>query len=113
VDLTVTGFSGARPTVGSSTHGAGTRSAPQVSLTPQSSGSVVWAVGRAIGSRYEPKPVPGQKVVHDQTFRAPEGGYWTQRVTAPSTGGIAVSVADRATAGTWGYAAVEIRGTCR
>ena len=50
-------------------------------MTPQASGSVVWAVGRVLGSRYDPKPVPGQKIVHDETFSSPSVGYWVQRTT--------------------------------
>jgi hypothetical protein len=84
-----------------------------VSLTPQASGSVVWGVGRVVGSRYDPDPVFGQKIVHDQTFRTPAAGHWIQRVSARSTAGAEVTVGERATAETWGYAAVEIRGTCR
>ena len=112
VSLTVAGFSGARPTVGASAHRSGTRSAPQVSLTPEASGSVVWAVGRAVGSRYDPAPASGQKVVHDETFKAPKGGTWVQRVTAASTAQTPVTVGDKAAAEQWGYATVEIRGTC-
>ena len=112
VTMTVAGFSGARPTVGAAAHRSGTASAPQVSLTPQASGSVVWAVGRVIGSRYNPKPVPGQKVVHDEIFKSPSTGYWVQRTTRTTTAGTPVTVSDKATAKTWGYAAVEIRGVC-
>lgn len=112
VSLTVAGFSRARPTVGASAHRSGTRSAPGVTLTPEASASVVWAVGRAVGSRYDPAPTSGQKIVHEETFKAPEGGVWVQRVTAASTARTAVTVGDKASAEQWGYAAVEIRGTC-
>ena len=110
--LTVAGFSRARPTVGATAHRSGTQSVPRVALVPQASGSVVWAAGRATGSRYAPKPVSGQKVVHAQKFRSPSTGSWTQRVTASTVAGTEVAVSDKATAPTWGYAAVEIRGTC-
>ncbi len=112
VTLTVAGFSGARPAAGAAARASGSQSAPRVSLTPQTSGSVVWAVGRVVGSRYDPAPPSGQKVVHDQTFTAPAAGYWTQRVIAPSTAGHDVTVSGDEAAETWGYAAVEIRGTC-
>jgi alpha-tubulin suppressor-like RCC1 family protein len=113
VTLMVAGFNHARPTVGSSANASGTSSTPQVSLTPQASGSVVWAVGRVVGSRYDAKPVSGQKVVHDTTFRSPRAGYWTQRTTAASKARTDVRVHDSDEATRWGYAAVEIRGTCR
>ncbi|GAB2591226.1 Ig-like domain-containing protein [Microlunatus antarcticus] len=112
VTMTVAGFSGARSTVGASAHQAGLGSAPQVTLTPQASGSVVWGVGRVIGSRYDPKPVSGQKVVHDETFKSPSTGYWVQRTTGTTRAGTPVTVADKATAKAWGYSAVEIRGVC-
>ena len=110
--LTVAGFSRARPTAGSAGHLSGTASAPRVPLVPQASGSVVWAAGRATGSRYAPKPVSGQKVVHAQKFRSPSAGSWTQRVSAPTVARTEVTVSDKNTAKAWGYAAVEIRGTC-
>ena len=69
-------------------------------------------VGRVIGSRYDPKPVPGQKVVHKKTFTSPRVGHWTQRTTEASTAGTDVTVGTRAKAAGWGYAAVEIRGLC-
>lgn len=112
VTLTVAAFTGARPTVGSAAHRAGARSAPRVSLTPQAPGSVVWAVGRVVGSRYRPVPAPGQDVVHRQTFRSPSTGYWTQRTTAATASATPVTLSDRATARTWGYTAVEIRSAC-
>ena len=112
VTMTVAGFSGARPTVGAAGRASGTASAPQLSLTPQASGSVVWAVGRVVGSRHDPKPVSGQKVVHDETFKSPSTGYWVQRTTRAIEAGTPVTVSDTATAKSWGYAAVEIRGVC-
>lgn len=111
--VTVAGFSRAKRFVGSSAHASGTSSAPEVSLTPQATRSSVWAVGRVVGSRYHPKPVSGQKIVHDQTFRSPRVDYWTQRTTAASEAGTDVTVSDKVEAVSWGYAAVEIRGTCR
>ncbi len=113
VTMTVAGFSGARPRVGAAAHQSGAQSAPRVTLTPQASGSAVWAVGRVIGSRYDPRPVLGQSIVHDKTFTSPKAGYWTQRIAEPSTVGTDLTVGDRAIGRTWGYTAVEIRGTCR
>ena len=80
-----------------------------MTLTPQASGSLVWGAGRVLGSRYNPSPASGQKVVHDETFKSPSVGYWTQRTTGATTSGQQVSVSDKATADTWGYAAVGIR----
>ena len=113
VTVTVAGFSHARPTVGTSAQASGTSSAPQVSLTPRAAGSVVWAVGHVAGSRYDPTPVSGQKVVHDKTFRSPRTGSWTQRTRRTSEAGVDVTVQDKAEAGSWGYVAAEIQGTCR
>lgn len=112
VTMTVVGFSGARPAVGAASHRFGAQSAPHVSLVPQASGSVVWAAGRVIGSSYGPVPASGQKIVHDQTFKSPKTGYWTQSITKATTSGTKVTVSDKATAETWGYTAVEIRGVC-
>ena len=111
--VTVAGFSRAQTAAGSSTHATGTSSAPQVTLTPQATGSSIWAVGRAIGSRYDAKPVSGQKIVHAKTVKSPRTGYWTQRVRAASDAGADVTVEDKAEAASWGYAAVEVQGACR
>ena len=112
VTMTVAGFSGARSTVGASAHQFGIGSAPQVSLTPETSGSVVWGVGRVLGSRYNPTTLSGQKVVHDETFKSPSTGYWVQRTTGTTTAGTPITVGAKATAKTWGLTAVEIRGVC-
>ncbi|SEQ39669.1 RCC1 domain-containing protein [Microlunatus flavus] len=112
VGVTVAGFRGAGPAVTRTGSRSGTGSAPQVTVRPRSSGSVVWAVGRADGSRYDPKPASGQKVVHEKTFRSPRGGLWVQRVKAATTAGTDVTVGDRAAAASWGYTAVEIPGVC-
>ena len=112
VTMTVAGFSGARPTAGATAQQSGTGSAPQVGLTPQASGSVVWGVGRVIGSRYNPATLSGQKVVHDETFKSPSTGYWVQRTTGTTVSGTPVTVGAKATAKAWGFTAVEIRGVC-
>ena len=111
--MTVAGFSRAQPTVGSSAGASGTRSAPAVTLTPQATGSTIWGVGRAIGSRYDPKPVAGQKIVHDKSLGSPRTGYWTRRVRASSEAGADLTVKDKTQGAGWGYVAAEIRGGCR
>ena len=113
VSVTVAGFSRAQTAVGSSAHASGTGSAPEVTLTPRATGSSVWAVGRVVGSRYDPKPVSGQKVVHDRTFRSPKSGHWTQRSRPASEVGTEITVKDKVRALGWGYVAVEIPGACR
>lgn len=110
--MTVAGFSRTQPTVGSSADATGTRSAPAVTLTPRAAGSSVWAVGRVTGSRYRPKPVTGQKVVHSTTFTSPRTGSWTQRTRAASGAGVDITIKDKAKAASWSYAAVEIPGAC-
>ena len=113
VSLVVVGFSRTQPGVGSSAHATGVRSVPRVSLTPAGSGSLVWAVGRAPGSRYRPQPLSEQKVVHATTSRSPRAGSWVQRTTRATEEGTPVVVGDRKRAARWGYVAVEVRGGCR
>jgi hypothetical protein len=111
--VTVAGFSRVRSAVGSSAHTSGKSSAPAVTVTPQAAGSSVWAVGRVVGSRYHPKPVAGQKIVHDKTFRSPSSGHWTQRIRASSEAGADLTVKDKAQGAGWSYVAVEIADGCR
>jgi len=108
--MTVAGFSDASEATNGA-HASGRGSKPSVTLVPQASNSVVWAAGRVVGERYDPRPASGTKIVHDVGISDPRVGYWVQKASDPTTAGEAVKISDKvSTSKRWGLTAVEIRG---
>jgi hypothetical protein len=109
--ITVAGFVDASTAGGATAHASGRRSAPSVTLTPQATNSVVWAAGRAVGERYDPRPGTGTRIVHDVGISDPRVGYWVQKASARTVAGKPVTISDNnTTSKPWGLTAVEIRG---
>ena len=109
--ITVAGFTHASPVTGATATASAKRSAPSVTLTPRATGSLVWAAGRVVGERYDPRPGQGTRIVHDVGISHPRVGYWVQKASTPTTAGQPVTIFDNiATSNPWGMTAVEIRG---
>ena len=109
--ITVAGFTDATTASGATAHASGKRSAPTVTLVPQATNSVVWAAGRVIGDRYDPRPATGTRIVHDVGISHPRVGYWVQKASARTVADQPVSISDNiATPYPWGLTAVEIHG---
>ncbi|MGI3782665.1 MAG: Ig-like domain-containing protein [Janthinobacterium lividum] len=109
--LTVAGFSDATTASAAHAHASGEHSAPSVTLVPQATNSVVWATGRVIGDRYDPRPGSGTRIVHDVGISGPRVGYWVQKASARTVAGQPVIIDDDvATRYRWGLTAVEIHG---
>ena len=109
--ITVAGFTDATEAGAATAHASGKSSAPSVTLTPQATNSVVWAAGRVIGERYDPRPGAGTRIVHDVGISHPRVGYWVQKASARTVAGQPVTIADNiATPYRWGLTAVEIHG---
>lgn len=108
--ITVAGFTDSSTVVATGAAASGKRSAPTVSITPRADRSLIWAAGRVVGDRYDPRPGPGTRIVHDVGISGPRVGYWVQKASAPTTAGQPVTIADNvSTRYPWGLVAVEIR----
>lgn len=109
--ITVAGFTDASGAGAVTAHASGKGSAPTVTLVPESSNSVVWAAGRVIGDRYDPRPASGTRIVHDVGISHPRVGYWVQKSSARTIADEPVTISDNlATRYPWGMTAVEIHG---
>lgn len=109
VMVAVTTYAGATG-IGQVASGAAPGGAPSLTVTPQSSGSLVGAVGFDWDSATPRSLAPGQAL--DAGTTDPAGDtYWVQHATTPTTAGAPVAVADTAPTGDrWDMEAVEVLG---
>jgi hypothetical protein len=107
--ITIAAFKGAANRVGASAGAAGRTGTPSVTLTPTTCNGLIWAAGHNWSHSTVPVPVPGQKIQHQFLDTRVGDSFWTQTVTAPTTAGSAINVADTApTKDSWQLTAVEI-----
>ncbi len=85
--LTVTAFSGAKNRVGTSASAGGTNSGASVRLTPGAAGSMLWAVGHDWTGAQSIVPGSGQVLGRQFVDSRVGDTYWTQKLSATSTGG--------------------------
>jgi len=109
--ITVVAFDGASG-IGAVGSASGMKGAPEVTVTPTSCGSSLWAAGHDWSKATRPEPVDGQSVFTKFIDRTVGDSYWTSAVDAPTetTDPVTIKVTGPRK-DLWTYAAVEILGT--
>ena len=107
--ITVSGFNGAADSVVAAAGAAGRSTHPEVRLTAQKAGSLVWAVGHDWDRSKARAADQGQVIVSQLVAKRIHDTFWTQRLVDPVVTAKTITVGTSAPAkDRWQVAAVEI-----